>query len=71
MRQFGERSIGEYLALVRGEPPSTRGRVEALIGRDSRDRQRMAVVAGGREAITGTSCSAGPPVTTRSLPCTR
>ena len=53
MRQFGERSVGkEYLALVRGEPPSTRGRVEAPIGRDSRDRQRMAVVAGGREAIT-------------------
>jgi 23S rRNA pseudouridine1911/1915/1917 synthase len=53
MRQFGERRIGkEYLALVRGEPPSTRGRVEAPIGRDPRDRQRMAVVATGRDAIT-------------------
>src|SRR5687768_11582894 len=53
MRQFGDRSIEkEYLALVRGEPPSSRGRVEAPIGRDPRDRQRMAVVAGGRESTT-------------------
>jgi 23S rRNA pseudouridine1911/1915/1917 synthase len=53
MRQFGERSVEkEYLALVRGEPPATRGRIEAPVGRDPRDRQRMAVVAGGREAIT-------------------
>lgn len=53
MRQLGERSIGkEYLALVRGSPPATRGRVEAPVGRDPRDRQRMAVVPGGREAAT-------------------
>jgi 23S rRNA pseudouridine1911/1915/1917 synthase len=53
MRQFGERTIEkEYLALVRGEPPSPRGRVEAPIGRDPRDRQRMAVTAGGRDAVT-------------------
>jgi 23S rRNA pseudouridine1911/1915/1917 synthase len=53
MRQFGERTIEkEYLALVRGEPPSPRGRVEAPIGRDPRDRQRMAVTAGGRESVT-------------------
>ena len=53
MRQFGDRSIEkEYLALVRGEAPAPRGRVEAPIGRDPRDRQRMAVVAGGRESIT-------------------
>jgi len=53
MRQFGDRSIQkEYLALVRGEAPSARGRVEAPIGRDPRDRQRMAVVAGGRESVT-------------------
>jgi len=53
MRQFGERTIEkEYLALVRGEPPAPRGRVEAPIGRDPRDRQRMAVTAGGREAVT-------------------
>jgi 23S rRNA pseudouridine1911/1915/1917 synthase len=53
MRQFGERSIDkQYLALVRGLPPASRGRIEAPVGRDPRDRQRMAVVAGGRESIT-------------------
>jgi len=40
------------VALVRGTAPSPRGRVEAPIGRDPRDRQRMAVVAGGRASIT-------------------
>jgi 23S rRNA pseudouridine1911/1915/1917 synthase len=53
MRQFGDRSIEkEYLALVRGDAPASRGRIEAPVGRDPRDRQRMAVVAGGREAVT-------------------
>jgi 23S rRNA pseudouridine1911/1915/1917 synthase len=53
MRQFGDRSIAkEYLALVRGDAPATRGRVEAPIGRDPADRQRMAVTSGGRDAIT-------------------
>lgn len=53
MRQFGERTIEkEYVALVRGEAPAARGRIEAPVGRDPRDRQRMAVVAGGREAVT-------------------
>ena len=53
MRQFGERRVAkEYLALVRGEPPAPRGRIEAPIGRDPRDRQRMAVVAGGRDSVT-------------------
>jgi len=53
MGQFGERTIvKEYLALVRGEAPAPRGRIEAPIGRDPRDRQRMAVVAGGRESVT-------------------
>ena len=53
MRQFGDRTIEkEYVALVRGEPPAPRGRVEAPIGRDPRDRQRMAVVAGGRDSAT-------------------
>lgn len=53
MRQFGDRSIEkEYIALVRGEAPAPRGRVEAPIGRDPRDRQRMAVVAGGRASTT-------------------
>jgi 23S rRNA pseudouridine1911/1915/1917 synthase len=53
MGQFGDRSIDkEYVALVRGEPPASRGRIEAPVGRDPRERQRMAVVAGGREAVT-------------------
>jgi 23S rRNA pseudouridine1911/1915/1917 synthase len=53
MRQFGERSIEkEYLALIRGEAPAPQGRIEAPVGRDPRDRQRMAVVAGGRDSVT-------------------
>jgi 23S rRNA pseudouridine1911/1915/1917 synthase len=53
MGQFGARSVEkEYLALVRGAAPAPRGRIEAPVGRDPRDRQRMAVVTGGREAVT-------------------
>jgi 23S rRNA pseudouridine1911/1915/1917 synthase len=53
MQQFGARAVEkEYLALVRGDPPAPRGRIEAPVGRDPRDRQRMAVTAGGREAVT-------------------
>jgi 23S rRNA pseudouridine1911/1915/1917 synthase len=53
MRQFGDRAVEkEYVALVRGSAPAARGRIEAPVGRDPRDRQRMAVVAGGREAVT-------------------
>jgi 23S rRNA pseudouridine1911/1915/1917 synthase len=53
MRQLGDRTVQkEYLALVRGAAPAQRGRIEAPVGRDLRDRQRMAVVAGGREAVT-------------------
>jgi 23S rRNA pseudouridine1911/1915/1917 synthase len=42
----------EYLALVYGTPNEDRGTVDAPIGRDPRDRKRMAVVDGGRRAIT-------------------
>jgi 23S rRNA pseudouridine1911/1915/1917 synthase len=42
----------EYLALVYGTPDPPRGTVDAPIGRDPRDRKRMAVVAGGRHAVT-------------------
>ena len=53
MAQFGDRSIDkEYIALVRGDAPATRGRIEAPIGRDPRDRQRMAVTGSGRQAVT-------------------
>ena len=52
-RELARRAIGkEYLALVRGAPESRRGRVEAPVGRDPRDRQRMAVVGGGRASVT-------------------
>ena len=42
-----------YLALVSGAVAAQLGRIEAPIGRDPRHRTRMAVVASGREAITG------------------
>jgi 23S rRNA pseudouridine1911/1915/1917 synthase len=42
-----------YLALVHGAVAAQLGRIEAPIGRDPRHRTRMAVVASGREAITG------------------
>jgi 23S rRNA pseudouridine1911/1915/1917 synthase len=42
----------EYTALVHGQIKEQRGRVEAPIGRSPRDRKKMAVVNGGREAIT-------------------
>jgi 23S rRNA pseudouridine1911/1915/1917 synthase len=53
MAQFGQRAVDKgYLALVRGAAPAARGRIEAPVGRHPRDRQRMAVVAGGRDATT-------------------
>jgi len=42
----------EYLALVYGTPSELRGTIDAPIGRDPRDRKRMAVVPGGRRAVT-------------------
>jgi 23S rRNA pseudouridine1911/1915/1917 synthase len=42
----------EYLALVYGTPSPARGSINAPIGRDPRERKRMAVVANGRKAIT-------------------
>jgi len=42
----------EYLAIVYGTPARDRGTIEAPIGRDPRDRKRMAVVNDGRNAIT-------------------
>ena len=53
MRQFRDREVEkEYLALVLGRPPALHGRISAPVGRDPRDRRRMAVVAGGRAAET-------------------
>jgi 23S rRNA pseudouridine1911/1915/1917 synthase len=52
-RQFKSRSVRKtYLALVRGRPPAPEGIIEAPIGRDPRQRQRMAVIAAGRPART-------------------
>lgn len=53
--QFRLRKVQKtYLALVDGGPPTPSGRVEAHIGRDIKNRKRMAVVTArrGREAIS-------------------
>ena len=53
--QFKDRSIEKhYLALVDGAPPTPSGRIEAPIGRDPRERKRMAIVTAnrGRAAVT-------------------
>lgn len=41
-----------YLALVHGEVRPERGLIDAPLGRDPRDRKRIAVITGGREART-------------------
>jgi 23S rRNA pseudouridine1911/1915/1917 synthase len=54
-RQFSERTIDrEYLAIVWGVPASASGRIDAPLGRDPRDRKRMAVVTAerGKHAAT-------------------
>ncbi len=53
-KQFRERKVRKtYIALVRGTLPRSTGRVENLLGRDPKHRQRFAVVAsGGKNAIT-------------------
>lgn len=52
-RQFRQRDVDKtYLALVRGIPEATRGRIEAPIGRDPNHRQRLWVVPDGRPATT-------------------
>ena len=42
----------EYVAVVYGTPSTSKGTIDAPIGRDPRDRKRMAVVSNGRNAIT-------------------
>lgn len=51
---FAARNIDRaYLALVWGLPSPLEGEIEGAIGRDQRDRKRMAVVSrGGRTALT-------------------
>jgi 23S rRNA pseudouridine1911/1915/1917 synthase len=41
-----------YVAFVEGVPANPRGRIEAPIGRDPRDRLRFAVVTDGKPAVT-------------------
>ena len=50
----GRAVVKKYLALVDGIPPTPSGRVEAPIGRDPKNRKRMAIVepGKGREAVT-------------------
>lgn len=53
--QFRLRKVEKiYLALVDGKPPTPSGRVESYIGRDPKNRKRMAIVSEskGREAIS-------------------
>jgi 23S rRNA pseudouridine1911/1915/1917 synthase len=51
--QFKTHSVAKaYLVLVKGKLTPENGIIEAPIGRDPRNRKRMAVVAGGREART-------------------
>ena len=47
-----DRVTKEYIALVYGTPKELRGSIDRPIGRDPRDRKRMAVVSGGRKART-------------------
>lgn len=52
-RQFAERTIGrEYWALVWGKFKEDRGVIEAGLGRSKSDRKKIAVVHGGKQAIT-------------------
>jgi 23S rRNA pseudouridine1911/1915/1917 synthase len=54
MAQLKARRVKKtYLALVHGSPAAEIGRIEAPIGRDPRQFGRMAVVSGGKAAITG------------------
>jgi 23S rRNA pseudouridine1911/1915/1917 synthase len=55
VNQFRNRDVEKiYLALVDGHPATPKGRIEAPIGRDPSNRQRMAVVSAekGREAVS-------------------
>ncbi len=53
MQQFRDHRVNKlYLVLVRGRLKPERGVVQGAIGRDPGQRQRMAVVQRGREAVT-------------------
>ncbi len=51
--QFKARTVTKrYLALVEGAPGTAEGVIDAPIGRDPKQRKRMAVTRQGREAVT-------------------
>lgn len=51
--QLSEKTVTrKYTALVHGNIPHDEGTVDAPIGRDPKDRQRMTVIDGGRDAVT-------------------
>ena len=53
IHQLKEREVRKtYLALVQGVPQPPQGTIEAPIARNPRNRKKMAVVAGGRQAET-------------------
>ncbi len=53
LKQWQERDVVKrYLTLVHGVVPEEEGTINAPISRDPNNRKRMAVVAGGRPAIT-------------------
>jgi 23S rRNA pseudouridine1911/1915/1917 synthase len=50
---FHDRKVEKrYLAIVEGSPREERGTIDAPIGRSPRDRKLMAIVEGGRRAVT-------------------
>ncbi len=53
IEQFRTRSVSKtYVTLVKGHLSPETGIIEAPIGRSSTDRKKMAVVSGGRQALT-------------------
>ena len=52
-RQLKARTVEKtYVALIEGTPTPPEGIIDAPIARDPRNRQRMAIVEGGRESVT-------------------
>lgn len=52
-RQLKDRAVEKtYIALVEGTPSPAEGLIDAPIARDPRRRERMAVIEGGRAAVT-------------------
>ncbi len=47
-----KKSLRKYWAIVHGNLPNDRGKIEAPIGRSEKDRKKQAVTAKGKEAVT-------------------